>query len=102
MDLTLSTLSALLPFMFSLSVQVDCHPASVVLNSIAKGEGSIGQRSVVAHSVLNGKWSIGEGSLVCGIRNATSLDIGSGLYVHEVELASPRKVRQLSLFFIHP
>ncbi len=59
--------------------------SSVVLNSIGKGEGSIGAGSLLAHSVLTGHWRIGDGSLVSGIRGG-ALHVGPGVYVHELEL----------------
>jgi hypothetical protein len=68
--------------------------SSVVLNSIGKGEGSIGAGSLLAHSVLTGHWRIGDGSLVSGIRGG-ALHVGPGVYVHELEL--DRHVRTIPI-----
>lgn len=66
--------------------------SSVVLNSIGKGEGSIGAGSLLAHSVLTGHWRIGDESLVSGIRGG-ALHVGPGVYVHELELELDRHER---------
>jgi len=58
----------------------------LALNSIVSGSGSMGPRSVLVNSVLRGNWSVGAGSVACGIRSFPDLQIGDQLVAQELHL----------------
>lgn len=67
-------------------------PCNVVMNSLLRSRGSLGEGAVVEHCELSGSWAIGAGSLCSSVRTLPGIRVRAGMAVQEVHLGDFRVV----------